>query len=249
MSNHPKPGGGNPHPKPKNNDAGDKERNISGNVHVRGEIMVELGPEEANARGSSEKKEDARKRKVWWLEVATFIVLSIYAGFTAWQSWSTQRIVNLTREQFTKDQRPWLAVDPPTETVKGVFPFKLNMLIRNTGRTPARNVIVKFNAFPFLSSEEPRFIFKGDPVPFGPIAPNAYHIFTYRGQTNENNEGVPNGYTYYAYGSVAYQDVFTDKHWITYCFFKQGTESYAYCKNHNDIGDGEPPSDPLEAKK
>src|ERR1700733_1465549 len=198
---------------------------------------LHLGPSPKTAYKPNEKwyqTFDGWKSRI---ELLAFVFAIGYAVVTYFQ-WRD------SRHNFLVDERAWLAVDPPTETGKGV-PFKLTMPIRNTGKTPAKSVAVKFDSLPFLSNEEPKFIFKGDPLPFGPNAPNAFHVFAYNGQANEDNEGVPDGYIQYAYGSVAYQDVFTGKHWITYCFFKQGTGSYAYCTNHNDIGDGEAPSDPV----
>jgi hypothetical protein len=150
MSKHPKPGGGNQHSQPKNKDTQNEERGVSGNVHVRGEVVVEFGPEETNTRNSSEKKEDARKRKIWWLEVATFIVLSIYAGLTAWQSWSTQKIVTLTREQFTKDQRPYVWISKPK-----FFPpqsgqkMSATVDFLNFGKSPALNIKTDFRSLEF----------------------------------------------------------------------------------------------------
>jgi hypothetical protein len=66
--------GGNPNPHPGNTEAHNQKRSISGDVHVRGEIVVESSPKESAARNAEESKEDSRHRKNWWLNFATLIV-------------------------------------------------------------------------------------------------------------------------------------------------------------------------------
>jgi hypothetical protein len=67
MSKQPKSNGGKPHPHPNSNTTRAEEQGTSGNVHVRGEVTVVFGPEESNARNTTQKKRmpDAIKYGGW----------------------------------------------------------------------------------------------------------------------------------------------------------------------------------------
>jgi len=88
-------------------------------------------------------------RRKWWLDVATLIVVTIYAGLTAWQAHTTQMIANLTRAQFQQDQRPYIWLkewgepkflplhnDPTGQTGQVVWDWSFT----NLGKAPALNV-------------------------------------------------------------------------------------------------------------
>jgi len=97
MSKHSKPGGGKQHPGDGNDGTHDQKRSVSGNVHVRGEILVEPTPKEALAREATESKHDAHERKKLWWEKATFYVVTVYALLTAVISWQSVRSANAAK--------------------------------------------------------------------------------------------------------------------------------------------------------
>ena len=49
-------GGSKPHPSQKKNDVQCENHRISGDMNVRGEVTVEIGPKEANARQAEKQK-------------------------------------------------------------------------------------------------------------------------------------------------------------------------------------------------
>lgn len=83
----------NEHPDPNCDRAREQKRSISGDLHVRGEILVEATPQEALARSAENQKNDIRESKKRRLEIATLIVIGIYAGLTAAQTYLTRQLV------------------------------------------------------------------------------------------------------------------------------------------------------------
>jgi hypothetical protein len=146
--------GDKPHSDPDDNGTRNQKRSITGDVHVRGEVFIEPTPKEALARDAAQNKNDAKERKKWWLERATFGVLTIYAGLTAIQSCQAIKSTNvatesarINAEQFRLDQRPYIAQtsrssEPPTFHVNSDVDGQIlwNWHVTNYGKTPANNV-------------------------------------------------------------------------------------------------------------
>ncbi len=84
---------GKEHPDPSSDRAREQKRSISGDMHVRGEIFVEATPREALARSTENQKNDTRESKKRHLEIATLIVIGIYAALTAGQTYLTRELV------------------------------------------------------------------------------------------------------------------------------------------------------------
>ncbi len=63
MSKHPKPGSGNPHPKPNKEGGSNHKTSVSGDVHVRGEVFIEPTPKETLARTAENDYQKAQDRK------------------------------------------------------------------------------------------------------------------------------------------------------------------------------------------
>jgi hypothetical protein len=81
------------HPDPNSDRAREQKRSISGDVHVRGEISVEATPQESLARSVENQKNDIRESKKRHLEIATLVVIGIYAALTAAQTYLTRQLV------------------------------------------------------------------------------------------------------------------------------------------------------------
>jgi hypothetical protein len=106
-------------------------------------------PKVVKTKSASKNKHIDTERRKWWLEVATLVVVTFYAGLTAWQAHTTQKIANMTRTQFQQDQRPYvwskdwgepkflpLHNDPTGKTGQIVWTWTFT----NLGKAPALNV-------------------------------------------------------------------------------------------------------------
>src|SRR5258708_5737621 len=85
------------HPDPNHNKAADHERYISGSVNVRGEIETKRPPDLAQEHNTERKEDNAHEKKKLVVEVATLVIVAIYAGLTAWQGCSTQEAANAAK--------------------------------------------------------------------------------------------------------------------------------------------------------
>jgi len=79
------------HPAPNDHSASNQQSRVSGDVSVSGKIVVEASPKESLARDAAEKKQDAKDKKKWWLEVTTLVIVTVYALLTAWVGCSSQQ--------------------------------------------------------------------------------------------------------------------------------------------------------------
>ncbi len=150
---------------------------------------------------------------------------------------SAKDALSATINNFRLEQRSWIDIAPPTIFPTKGTPYRIHMLVHNTGRTPAKNIVIKFNSNYFPPPQEPVFKFWGEPLHVGSLAPNGSTEFA----GPEISTAQFPSQTLYLFGSVTYQDVFGASHWITYCFFTHRTGVWGYYKIHNDIGDGKPP--------
>jgi hypothetical protein len=144
---------------------------------------------------------------------------------------------------FHRDQRAWLSPEPVPGTRKGGGPIQFP--IKNGGKTPARNVFMYFMGNYFATPELITYEFSGAPIPLGYIAPNTPTSFVYRGQPQDAAIAANHKTDLFVvYGAITYDDVFSVKHWVTYCFSALVDGStYGYCNKHNEIGDGPLPAD------
>ena len=89
--------------------------------------------------------EEARKRKTWLLEIATFVVLFIYAGLTFWQARSTAHLVKITEDNTKKQLRAYVTIDEiklrPDGPVTANIPTQFIITFKNTGQTPAQRLV------------------------------------------------------------------------------------------------------------
>jgi hypothetical protein len=153
-----------------------------------------------------------------------------------------------TIDTFHHEQRAWLSAQTATGAPKESPPFKITFPIVNTGRTPAKNVIVYFNwnlANPTV--QHLSLTFSGAPQHMAPISPGESLTFFYNAPPGLHTDPILLAHLVpYVYGAVTYDDVFAQKHWRTYCFFVTGGDAYAYCQEHNEIGDGPMPPEELK---
>lgn len=152
-----------------------------------------------------------------------------------------------TQESMRQDQRAWISTESAIGIPTNERPFTIQIPIKNSGKTPARNVAIFFMGKFFKLGQRFTYQFEGQSISLGYIPPNSPRSFTYFGEPESSIDATAHkGDIFVIYGAVTYDDVFFDKHWVTYCFYVQKTDSYTYCKEHNDIGDGQLPKDSLQ---
>ncbi len=160
---------------------------------------------------------------------------------------NSKKALDATIDSFHRDQRAWVSVEPATG-VPNDSTFKIAIPINNAGRTPATSVMVYFDGKAVKQNEKFSYTFTGSPVPFGYLAPGKpSSAFTYNGDQSKIRVPLKQPTDYYlVFGAITYEDVFRGKHWLTYCFFNFEGQSYSYCPEHNQIGDGPLPESELK---
>jgi hypothetical protein len=83
------------HPDPRNDSGNQNERHITGNVHVRGEVEINLAPNLIDKRDTERNQDNTRDdNKFFWntlIQACTLFAVIVHAGLTAWQACSTQQ--------------------------------------------------------------------------------------------------------------------------------------------------------------
>lgn len=171
--------------------------------------------------------------------------------------WQNQMTLNATVDQFHLDQRAWIGVEdissnPPTPQVDK--PWDISVTLKNTGKTPAKNILMR-SAEATLKQLPDVNARCGEAVRINAsstlLPPNG----TYRIILHVSNgvkvpidweKEISDAGKLYVSGCIVYDDVFRQKHWMTYCGDFEppangGPVNFLACKMHNDTGDGNPP--------
>jgi hypothetical protein len=136
-----------PHPEPHSDDGKSKECKWCGNAIVSGEIVVKPPPDllaEYKASQKDNKSNNDKTRLMGWLTLAAVV---IYAFVTVLLWCSAQQANSIARENFQKEQRPWIALDRPKPTDNIII--QVGQIVRwdvqfiNYGKSPAAHVSTK----------------------------------------------------------------------------------------------------------
>jgi hypothetical protein len=142
--------------------------------------------------------------------------------------------IKATQDTMRLDQRAWVAViDVHGPELEPIVKFT------NTGRTPARNVIMYPNYLYNLVGIEPDFNTQGSPKRLGVLSPG-----TERTAQNKMTS-IPDldKRTLYVFGRITYDDIFGKHHWVTYCLrLSDDRTQYQFCEEHNDTDSIENPN-------
>jgi hypothetical protein len=155
--------------------------------------------------------------------------------------------IGSARDQLRLDQRAWLGVDAISGEPKEKARWEITVGIKNTGKTPAKEVSF-LNSFVALDKGK-KLTFDYSSVQgeaskamlppgsvYGAHPPTPKSPLTDMDIKNLKEESI----TVYIYGKGTYSDVFSCRHWITYCsHMLPDTKSWATCNEHNDTGDYE----------
>ena len=151
--------------------------------------------------------------------------------------------LKVTTNNFRADQRAWLAVVDVQGTKPEVGqPFTNKVMVRDTGRTPAKNVSVDgaFVAYPKQMAVDFRLGIRNQKL--GVLSPGGDRSINSRlgnaDKLSESEVDQLKDMNIYVYGTITYDDIFGGHHWVTYC--SQLTEDrtmFLFCAQHNDTDD------------
>jgi hypothetical protein len=151
------------------------------------------------------------------------------------------------------DQRAWISLNSITNVGKFAVgePFGVSVSVKNIGKTPARDTYSSVIIEPRENGQPPRFERDtSDAVSTGVMIPNADYYgtpilttchlegrsgeragpdFTCPLTQHEYDTIEDESYYLYLHGRVDYKDVFSHKHWFTYCYFMMKSGTWALC--------------------
>jgi hypothetical protein len=167
---------------------------------------------------------------------------------------STKTSINATKEAMQLDQRAWLGVDAVNGLPKIGEALAVDIGIKNTGKTPAKEIDGYVVYRPVKRSDSLSF----EPGPateeksHAMIPPNSiYHLIASppppsAKTTQADLDAVKEQrVTIYIFGKATYRDIFSCGHWLTFCMrLRPDAAGWLACKQYNDTND-----DPCPAKK
>jgi hypothetical protein len=181
-----KPDGGKQPPQHHEHEKAKEMSNISGNVHVTGEIETHIPPKLAKEREAAEVKKDSRDSKRLILEYATVGLIAIYAFVTILMYCANKKAADAAKSAANTasdtlkfqvaSERPWIgptkagptySLSDPAKKTNG---FKIELL--NAGRSPATNVAINLKWFigpPLPEQGDPRNLPRSDDCDKGPL--------------------------------------------------------------------------------
>lgn len=150
------------------------------------------------------------------------------------------------------DQRAWIGVDNITGIPTKGSLFNITVTIKNTGKTPAKNVHPWKRdeghlRIPNVKAQCRDGLVSGTLKSTGFLNPGGVFFLTLNPShgvplRQELRDVLKPGELLYVYGCITYDDVFDLPHWLTYCsFWDENTQGYDPCEKYNDTGDGSAP--------
>jgi hypothetical protein len=171
----------------------------------------------------------------WQFGVSAFLAV---VGFAAICIYGRQLgVMRGQLEEMRRDQRAWVSV-PSVNGTKPAVGEKLQFAVHltNTGRTPARNVVVHPGDEIVGRGVEPNFSTETKDIRLGILSPGSER--TYENFVPElTKEGIESlkKQTLSVHGTVTYDDIFGCHHWITYgAYLVDDWSKYAFYSEHND---------------
>ena len=223
----PKPGGGELRPHGDDSGARNEKQRITGDVHVRGEVVFEAGPEEKLTRKAAEIKQDSKDREKKWLERITLIVLVVYTFVASLQWKASMQQANYAQDAnrlLEQQLLPFVVMqkmDLDSAIVVGAATKIANNFV-NEGATPAFEVhlLSRVDILPSGKSPERQYrVISGSTGTVGSKSNFNSTIFI-RPLTAEQLAAVQNGISrIYVSGVVVYSDFSHKEHHTPFCVF------------------------------
>jgi hypothetical protein len=243
--------------------AQEEKRSVTGKLHVNGEVEIRVPREVQNENAIAKEKADRRdglKLRVEVLTllfgVLTFLVVGIYAILTYWQARSTQTLVDLTRKQFTADQRPYVLAVKVVKNQDAAGRTFFDLATADYGRSPALHMKGRGGVYegPDAISQGDHFFATVDADSFVPPPPQKLYSEGVLQPGPVDKDTGDWRATYYAPGSgdvltfdeghdfhivivsrIDYEDLSGNKYHTDFCYAVLASQAIAQCPAHNDV--------------
>ncbi len=142
------------------------------------------------------------------------------------------------------DQRAWVTADGITSNFQLSKPLTIDVLIKNTGKTPAMHLSGYVNFDVVVRGKRPRFSVTQPPEARAILAPNSTSHIKLNPAPDKVIQQIDVDRvqstiaTIYAFGTLSYDDVFSRPHWTNFCFLlTSDAKDWASCSEHNETDD------------
>lgn len=167
---------------------------------------------------------------------------------------AAQDSVEATKTIMRLDQRAWIGIDS-MDAVPAILEVGKSIgmtgVIKNTGKTPARNIVMYSIIEVVYDGKPPNFSYDGIKKAIGGfLPPNGQGILPLNTIPDlKTNQPViltqeqldllkSRKADIYSHGRIEYDDIFGAHHWMTYCSYLQATlGGFAFCAEHNETDD------------
>jgi hypothetical protein len=219
-------------------------RQISGDLHVRGEVEAKFPPSLVEKYDCAQQEESTYKRRMFTVEVITMAAVIAYAGLALWQGRLTREAITNSSKQFQADQRPILWVtndtgtpqvyvnpkDPTTGQILWTWHFT------NYGKTPVSELrfrqYMKLGDGDFVPSNGEKEEVFGAPIPAGKVDTDT--VISRELKVSEINDLIQSGGVTVKI-IIEYTDAYKSRYETKVCMNRTNAGSIAYCKDENYI--------------
>jgi hypothetical protein len=249
-----------------NQDGGSQDKNINGNMHVRGELEVKRSPSLEEQHVAERKEDSAQQGKTYRLERYGLCAVIIYALLTLWVAVSNHRAAGAaqsaadtaaktlmaSQDSIELDQRPWIFVSSLvlfSEPERGKPAPSISVSTTNTGKTPGIDVVSVYETLSSNGDPVNRELSTTEKIQYGLHPPGGGQSFAFK--TVPINSAISNNAVVgldayrggksliYIHGKLSYSDSFGNQYWTTFCaYHTYGTmlNLFTLCLRGNNVG-------------
>jgi hypothetical protein len=230
-------------------EATNRKYRVSTEIPVRAEVNLPQGVEirKKTADAKEDKQYQSRALLVAWLTLAAVV---IYALISACQLYEMRRAtnaatksVNIANQTMLLDERAWVGV-PSISGTKPEVGKKLTFSVHftNTGKSPARNLIVYPGDEILRKDQSPNFSNETKQVSLGVLSPGSertYENFVPMRDGDQELTQVAIDFlktqVLSVHGKITYDDIFGCHHWVTYAaYLREDWSGYSFYSENND---------------
>lgn len=155
-----------------------------------------------------------------------------------------KRVMESNIQSFHTEQRAWLDILPAGTVFDANQPFKTQVVIKNAGKTPAKNVSYGWRLDGATKEDISKLNFDQPiaDIKTGILPPEGQMIQAmdpFKGQVlgQQRYDAIGDrSLTAFFYGRVRYDDVFGCHHWIKFCYvFNPDRKIFDLCSVHNSM--------------